>query len=107
MKTVKFKIYDKGIFGIKNPTAIIVLEKQNLNGDYFLYADGNSIKYNLRTIQIENKIVFEGSVGSYRNIELVYIEGSTKYVICTLKNTLLFRIKNKSIALVKTSINCP
>ncbi|MBM6840539.1 glycosyltransferase [[Clostridium] spiroforme] len=105
MKTVKFKIYDKGIFGLKNPTAIIVLDKQNLNGDYFLFADGKRIKYSLRTVQIENKIVFEGSVGSYRNIELVYIEGSTKYVICTLKNTLLFRIKNKSIALVKTSIN--
>lgn len=105
MKTVKFKIHDKGIFGIKNPTAIIVLEKQNLNGDYFLYADGNSIKYNLRTIQIENKIVFEGAVGSYKNIELVYCEDDKKYSICTLYNTLPLRIKNKSFAMVKTTIN--
>lgn len=105
MKTIKFVIHDKGIFGLKNPTAIIVLERQNLDGDYLLYGDGNQIKFNVRTVQIENKIVIEAPVGNCKTVVLAYTEGKKKHIVCQLKNTLPLRIKNKSFAMVKTSKN--
>ena len=29
MMDIKFKVYEKGVFGIKNPTVVIVLNSQN------------------------------------------------------------------------------
>ena len=105
MNTVKFDICDKGVYGLKNPTVIIVLIRQNLDGDYVLYADGKEIKYSIRNVQIENKIAIKAPVGDCAVVTLAYKDGENEQIICQLKNTFPLRLKNKSFAMIKNFKN--
>ena len=35
-ETVRFKVYEKGVYGINNPTVFFVLNSQQLDGDILL-----------------------------------------------------------------------
>ncbi|MEQ3038629.1 glycosyltransferase family 2 protein [Thomasclavelia ramosa] len=98
---IKFKVYEKGVFGIKNPTAIIVLNSQNLQGNYNLFIDNKKVAYTVKSIQIENKMVLASSVGKGKKVVLEYEENGEHKNICEINNNLLIRLKNKIIGIVK------
>ena len=89
---IKFKVYEKGVFGIKNPTVVIVLNSQNLQGSYNLFIDGKKVDYSVKSVQIENKMVFSSSVGTGKKIVFEYEEDDKNQTICEINNTLLIRI---------------
>lgn len=101
---IKFKVYEKGVFGIKNPTVIIVLESQNLPGDYNLLIDGRKVDYTVKSIQIENKMVFSSSVGKGKNIVFEYENNNSRQIIFEVNNNLFIRVKNKITSSIKKII---
>ena len=101
---IKFKVYEKGVFGIKNPTVVIVLNSQNLQGSYNLFIDGKKVDYSVKSVQIENKMVFSSSVGTGKKIVFEYEEDDKNQTICEINNTLLIRIKNKVCSTIKKII---
>lgn len=71
-ETVRFKVYEKGVYGINNPTVFFVLNSQQLDGDYIVKADHKEVPFHLKSIQIEEKISIEACVGQAHVVELYY-----------------------------------
>lgn len=98
--TIKFKVFEKGVYGIKNPTCYFVIESQRLKGDFIVKADNIEIPFNLRSVQIENKLCISASINDRKNIELYYKENEKEEKICKIKNNIFIRISNKCKSII-------
>ncbi|WP_405315242.1 glycosyltransferase [Faecalibacillus faecis] len=102
-ETVRFKVYEKGVYGINNPTVFFVLNSQQLDGDYIVKADHKEVPFHLKSIQIEEKISIEACVGQAHVVELYYKYKGKEYLICQTKSTKAIRIKNKIKSIFKNN----